>query len=306
MTALEAVARTPAEAPTVRSLLAAARRRLAGAPFRPPGREAALLLGHVLGLSEAQVLARSAEPVAPERVAELERLLARRLAGEPVAYLRGEREFYGRSFAVDSRVLIPRPETEHLVEHALALDLPPRPLVLDLGTGSGCIAVTLAAERPHLRAVGSDLAPGALAVARANAHRHGVGERVWLVAADLATGLDLARFDLVVSNPPYIAHRERALLSPEVERYEPELALFSPGEPVEFLLALLAALAPLPAGVPLVLELGDRQARPLRERLAVSPFEALAIHRDYGGRERIAVLRRRQPQAAPGPSSDRG
>ncbi len=151
--------------PTFDLLVAAARARLKTAPFEPSPREALLLVGRVLGLSEAQVLARGGEAVPEAAAREIEALLVRRLAGEPVAYLFGEREFFGRSFAVDPRVLIPRPETEHLVEIALALPLPARPRILDLGTGSGAIAVTLALELPAARVVATDRSPAALAVA---------------------------------------------------------------------------------------------------------------------------------------------
>jgi UDP-N-acetylglucosamine 1-carboxyvinyltransferase len=175
----------------------------------------------VLGLSEAQVLARGRQPAGATAQRLFLALLERRLGGEPVAYLLGEREFYGRSFAVDRRVLVPRPETEHLVEAALAARLPRSPRILDLGTGSGCLAVTLALELPAARLVATDLSPGALAVAAANVRRWGVEGRVGLAAADLFAGLDLAAFDLVVSNPPYIDRREAPTLSPEVVDFEP-------------------------------------------------------------------------------------
>src|ERR1700674_5912187 len=208
-------------------LLRDRRRRLGVTAFAPP-REAALLLGAVLGLSEAQVMARDDQPVPPAAAARFEALLARRLGGEPVAYLLGEREFYRRSFAVDERVLIPRPETEHLVEAALTLALPPAPRILDVGTGSGCLAVTLALELTGARVVAADLSPAALAVAAGNARRHGVAGRVAAAASDLIAAFDLSRFDLVVSNPPYVDPGDAPALSPEVCNFEPHLALFSP------------------------------------------------------------------------------
>ncbi len=146
-----------------------------------------------------------------------------------MAYLTGEREFFGRSFRVDHRVLIPRPETEHLIEIALALPLPERARVLDVGTGSGAIATTLAVERPGWRLVATDLSLGALAVARGNAARQGVGARVLAVGADLLAGLELGDFDLVVSNPPYIDPQDLADLPRDVRDWEPRLALVSPG-----------------------------------------------------------------------------
>src|SRR3954471_4523721 len=200
--------------PTVGQLLAEAPALPAVTQCGSTTREARLLLGHVLGLSEARVIARQETEVPPETERRFRDLLARRLTGEPVAYLIGEREFWGRPFAVDSRVLIPRPETEHVVEVALQERLPERPWVLDVGTGSGILAVTLALEIPGARTVATDLSPGALAVAAQNARR--LGATVRLVRTDLTAGLDLARFDLVVSNPPYIDPEDAPSLSPEV------------------------------------------------------------------------------------------
>ena len=296
---------------TVRELLAEAKRRLAAAPFEPPPREAHHLLGHVLGLSEAQVLARDDESVPPEAEAAFRELLERRLAGEPVAYLVGEREFYGRSFRVDSRVLIPRPETEHLVEAALdpALDLPPGARVLDVGTGSGAIALTLALERPGWRVVAADLSPAALAVARDNARRLGLLDassgdgsgRLHLVGSDLASALRVHDFDLVVSNPPYIAREEAAALSPEVREFEPHGALFGglPGEgaagasPGTGLASrLLEGLEELPPRAPVILEIGHGQLEAvlaLARRHGRRPARTIP---DYAGVPRVVVLTR--------------
>jgi release factor glutamine methyltransferase len=218
---------------TVGALLAEAKERLRAAPFAPPPREAHLLLGHVLGLGEARLLARTDDEVPAARAAAFRALLARRLTGEPVAYLTGEREFYGRSFLVDRRVLVPRPETEHLVEAVLAdPSLPEDARILDVGAGSGAIAVTLALERPGWRVVATDLSPAALAVTRENARRLGVpiGGRLRLVACDLASALRLGTFDLLVSNPPYVPAEDRDTLSPEVRDFEPHAALFSPAD----------------------------------------------------------------------------
>ena len=287
---------------TVGHLLAAARARLAATSFGAPPREAALLLGRVLGLSEAQVLARDDAEVAPAVAERFADLLARRLAGEPVAYLLGEREFYGRSFHVDRRVLIPRPETEHVVEAALALPLPARPLVLDVGTGSGCLAVTLAAELPGARAAATDLSPGALVVAAANARRHGVAERVHPLACDLVAALDLARFDLVVSNPPYVDRAEAPRLSPEVHEYEPHLALFSPGAGDSTLARLFAECGRrdggLAHGAHLVVEIGDGQLEAARRHAAGSALAVVDVRHDLAGIPRVLTLARVQPRMA--------
>lgn len=278
---------------SIGDLLQAARRRLARAPFTPSTREAALLLGHVLGLSEAAVLARYGETVDGVSRARFAALLERRLAGEPVAYLIGEREFYGRPFTVDRRVLIPRPETEHLIEAALALELPRAPRVLDVGAGSGSIAVTLALEIPGARVVASDTSLGALRVLAANAGRHGVRDRVSILAADLAAGLRLERFDLVVSNPPYVDPAEKERLSPEVVEYEPPAALFASDCGRSVIARLLAAASGLRPGTPLVIEIGYDQSEWLRS--AVAGRRELAVRdvvRDYAGIPRTAILER--------------
>lgn len=288
-----------ASATTIGDLLRQGRRALAAvAGFEPSPREANLLLGHVLGLGEASLLARTGEAVAADEEARFRRLLERRLAGEPVAYLFGEREFYGRRFSVDPRVLIPRPETEHLIEAALKLDLPGSadgpPLILDLGTGSGAIAVTLALEIPGARVVATDLSLPALEVLRSNVRRHGVGDRVAAVRADLGAALRLDRFDLVVSNPPYVDPREAAALSPEVRDYEPHLALFAPGAGRAMVERLLDDARALRPGVHLLVEIGYDQSGWLRSAASSRrEVELVEIIHDYGGIPRTAVIRRR-------------
>ncbi len=283
--------------PTIAQLLAEARPRLAATSFEAPPREAALLLGWLLGLSEAQILAHGEREVPEETAERFRSLLERRLTGEPVAYLLGEREFYGRPFAVDPRVLIPRPETEHVVEEALAIPLPERPWILDVGTGSGILPVTLALEIPGARMVGTDISPGALAVASGNARRHGVSDRTLFVGADLAHGLDLARFDLVVSNPPYIDAGDAPSLSPEVVDFEPHLALFAPGfgDGGDSLLARLFALlgSGLRPGIRAIVEIGFGQIEAARRHAEASGLHFAGSRRDYAGIPRVVVLERR-------------
>ena len=278
--------------PTFGQLLAAARPRLAATLFGASPREALLLLGHVLELSEAQVLARTEAEVPREADRRFSALLDRRLTGEPVAYLLGEKEFYGRTFQVDSRVLIPRPETEHLVEAALAAPLPPEPLLLDVGTGSGCLAVTLALEIPGAHVVAADLSPAALAVTAKNARRLGVADRVHPVALDLLAGLELSRFDLVVSNPPYVDFSEAPSLSPEVCNFEPHLALFSPGRGEAVLARLIREAARIRAGVRLALEIGLGQLEAVTEAAAGAGFEVSGVRNDLAGIPRVVELRR--------------
>lgn len=280
---------------TIGDLLGEGRAALAKASFAPSRREAALLLSHILGLGEASVLARTEQVVEQESARRFRALLRRRLQGEPVAYLFGEREFYGRTFEVDPRVLVPRPETEHLVEAALGLDLPTAPRILDLGTGSGCIAITLALEIPRARVVASDLSTSALAVLQANCRRHGVERRVVAVAGDLVAPLRLGAFDLVVSNPPYIDPEQAAELSPEVHDFEPHRALFAPGHGASILDRLLAATGNLRHGVHMVLEIGHDQAGGLRRMVATLPnLELVAMIKDYAGISRTAVLCQRR------------
>jgi release factor glutamine methyltransferase len=281
--------------PAIAQLLAEARPRLAATSFEAPPREAALLLGWLLGLTEAQILAHGEREVPEETAERFRSLLERRLTGEPVAYLLGEREFYGRPFAVDPRVLIPRPETEHVVEEALAIPLPERPWILDVGTGSGILPVTLALEIPGARTVGTDISPGALAVASGNARRHGVSDRALFVGADLAHGLDLARFDLVVSNPPYIDAGDAPSLSPEVVNFEPHLALFPPGSGDSALARLFALLGTLRGsglrpGIRAIVEIGFGQIEAARLHAEASGLHFAGSRRDYAGIPRVVIL----------------
>lgn len=279
---------------TVGELLRAARERLARASFSPSPREASLLLGHVLGRGEASLLARRDETVDAGARRRFEALLERRLRGEPVAYLLGEREFYGRPFRVDDRVLIPRPETEHLIEAVLALDLPRAPRVLDVGTGSGAIAVTLALEIAGARVTATDVSLGALDILVANARRHGVAGRVRPVMAELTASLRLEAFDLVVSNPPYVDPEEAERLSPEVVGFEPRLALFAPESGRAVIARLLAAASALRRGAPLVIEIGYDQAAWLEEAVGEGVvLELEGIVKDLAGHPRSAILRRR-------------
>lgn len=287
------------EPSTVERLLGDARRRLAAAPFRPTPREALLLMSRVLGRDEARVLAHPEEKLEPALAERFRELLERRLGGEPIAYIFGEREFYGRPFAVDPRVLIPRPETEHLVELALGLELPPRPRILDLGTGSGCVAVTLACELPRARLVATDLSPAALAVARANARRHGVAGRVALAAADLARPLRLSGFDLVVSNPPYVGLGEARYLSVEVRDHEPATALFAPRTPLSVYQRLASELGELRPGTVVAFEIGAGREEAVRDVLASSLLAPLDAVADYAGIPRVVIARRRKPGGAP-------
>ncbi len=270
-------------------LLDRGQEHLAGAVERPR-REAALLLGEVLGFTEAQLLARADEEVAVPSAVIYGQLIRRRADHMPVAYLLGRREFWGRPFAVDQRVLVPRPETEHLVEAALeCIDGDAR--VLDVGTGSGCIAVTIALERQDARVVATDVSPGALAVAAVNCRRHGVNDRVRLVRGDLFAPLSAGSFDVIVSNPPYVRVDEWPSLMPEVRDHEPPEALFA-GDGLDFFRRLLAAADFFRPGQLLLLEIGKGQFDAVRGLASEAGFELEWMVADLAGIPRVVRLRR--------------
>jgi release factor glutamine methyltransferase len=250
-------------------------------------------MARTLGCNEARVLAYPEEELDAATVGRFQELLERRLGGEPIAYIFGEREFYGRVFTVDPRVLIPRPETEHLVELALELGLPERPRILDLGTGSGCLAVTLACELPGARLTATDVSPAALAVAHLNARRHGVEDRVRLAAADLAFPMRLGGFDLVVSNPPYVGLDEAPYLSTDVRDHEPATALFAPRTRLSIIERLVTELGGLASGSLVAFEIGAGREKAVSDLLADSPLELIAIRPDLAGIPRVVVTKRR-------------
>lgn len=253
-------------------------------------RDVAVLVRHLRGWDTAAWLTRQADEVPAETAAQLDALVARRAAGEPVAYLIGEKEFYGRPFRVAPGVLIPRPETELVVEVALArIDSRARPgttRIADAGTGSGCIAISLAAERADLEVVATDVSIDALAIAAGNARRHGVGTRIRFEHTALvgaATGLDL-----VVSNPPYVPGLDRGTLMPDVRDYEPALALFGGEDGLAVIARLLpAAYAALRPGGALVMEIGVDQAAAVSLLTSGAGFARLALHRDLAGIPRV-------------------
>lgn len=262
-----------------------------------PAVVAALLLCHVLGIDKVALVAHSEEEVPSEAAERLESLLQRRLSGEPVAYLLGSREFFGRDFLVDSGTLIPRPETEHLVEEALEFFHDRRDVrFLDLGTGSGCIAVTLAAERPSWRGVAVDISPEALAVARRNAERNGVKEAVNFLHADFTKPLPLAprSFDLVVSNPPYISEEEYAGLDAGVRNFEPRSALVPGPEGLEHPRAVeAAARALLKEGGLFLMEHGYLQGEACRALCQAAYWMDMRTGRDLAGKDRYLFAVRR-------------
>jgi release factor glutamine methyltransferase len=254
-------------------------------------RDVDLLISTLLGRSPSWLFAHPEYRLSQPERETVEAALERRLAGEPVQYIRGFCEFYGREFLVDSRVLIPRPETEHLVEEALRR-LSGEAAVLDVCSGSGCVGVTLALERPQWRVMLADLSVPALAVARGNAARHGAEVR--LIAADLLAPLT-GRFDAIVSNPPYIPRQEYEELATEVRDHEPALAL-TPGESgLEVIDRLLeqAGERLVPGGL-LLFEIGFGQAEQVRSRSG-GRWELLELVNDLAGIPRVAVMKKVEP-----------
>lgn len=248
-----------------------------------PAAEARALLAHVLGAPREALIARPQQAVAASAADRFAALAARRRAGEPLAYLLGEREFYGRAFGVDANVLVPRPETETLVTLALTrLQALAAPRVLDLGTGSGCIAITLALQCPRATVVATDASLDALAVARANAER--LAARVAFAHGDWYRAVE-GRFDLIVSNPPYVAEGDPHLAE---LRHEPPLALTAGADGLACLRTIIAG-APthLTPGGWLLVEHGYGQGAAVRELFRAAGFAAIATERDLAGIERV-------------------
>jgi release factor glutamine methyltransferase len=256
-------------------------------PQREARLETQILFAHALGVNRAWLIGHDRDHLTPAQTDAVVSLLKRRLAGEPVAYLLGEREFYGRPFQVTPDVLIPRPDTELLVELALArLPQDAAWSVLDIGVGSGVVAVTLALERPRCRVTGVDLSAAALQVARGNAAA--LGAAVEFLESDGHAALDKRRFHLIVSNPPYIAATDPHLAQGDL-RFEPPQALASGHDGLDLIRRLVAeAPAHLEAGGWLLLEHGWDQAVAVRDLLRGAGFAAVFSARDLAGHERVS------------------
>lgn len=267
---------------TVREALAEGAAALERAECPSPDVDAEWLLAHVLGLRRSELHTGEREP-AGAKLDRYRALVARRASREPLAYILGEWGFRRLTLAVDPRVLIPRPETESVVERCLALLRGvERPEVLDIGAGSGAIALAIADERSDARVVATEVSLGALEVAEENRRRASVNGRVRFVRGDLQ-GAETGPFDLVVSNPPYVAPGELASLEPEL-RYEPREALVGEGGHEAVARAALETLAP---GGALVLEVGDGQAGGVAARLRELRFREVRLSEDLAGRERV-------------------
>lgn len=284
-----------AHAPSVREILGKTERYLADKGVDAPKLSAQLVLAQALGLDRLGLLLAMDRPLTSDELDAVRPLVARRGHGEPVAQILGVREFYGRDFAVTPATLIPRPETEGLVDRVKELFPDGRLAAFaDLGTGSGCLAVTLAVEFPQASGLALDASPDALAVARQNAARHNVGERLTFVDGDFTTlpGLD-GGYACIVSNPPYVSEAEYRECSREVRDFEPKSALV-PGPTGLEAIPVVAATArkSLASGGWLLVEIGWRQGPDAAALVASAGFVDVAVRRDLAGRDRLVEGRR--------------
>lgn len=269
---------------TYREALLASTRKLAEAAIPDPQRDARWLLAAAVGIARDRIsliLEDEGDPVALDQFA---RSISQRLNRKPVSQIVGEKSFFGRDFAVNGHVLSPRPETEILIELALSR---PFSRLLDLGTGSGAIVITLLAERPLARGVGTDVSAEAMLVAGRNAARHGVDDRLVLPLSDWWQDVG-SRFDLIVSNPPYIAANEMDRLMPEVRDHEPRIALTDEGDGLSAYRAIVSG-APdhLVTGGRLMVEIGPSQGQAVKEMFQAAGLGQVSVHPDLDGRDRV-------------------
>jgi release factor glutamine methyltransferase len=279
--------------PSLLDHLDQASRALYDAPHRKRARaDAELLLLYILGKNKAWLMAHFDDELAEDKVTSFTKLIECRRKGEPIQYITGETEFYGLPFRVTPDVLIPRPETEHLVEKVLELAVHfPVPRIVDVGTGSGAIAVALAHNLPHAQIIAVDLSAAALAIARENAKRNDVALR--FLEGDLLAPVAEEQFEFIVSNPPYVPTADRATLAVEVREYEPSLALFAGDDGLEVYRRLIPAAfnALIPGGY-VALEIGYGQSPAITELLARCGFEQIEFVPDLQGIPRVACAQR--------------
>jgi release factor glutamine methyltransferase len=256
-------------------------------------RDAELLLLHVTGLTRADLLTHPERELTERQMQHYSAAIARRAQHEPLQHITGTQEFFGRSFIVNRQVLVPRPETEHLVEAALAIRPHPK-RVLDIGTGSGILAITLALEFPDASVTATDVSPEALAVAQANARTLATADRIRFLESDLFAAfaaLSDARFDCIVSNPPYVAISE--LLEPEVRDYEPATALYAGMDGLAVYRRLIPeAFEYLEPGGHLLLEIGHGQRDAIGDLLRAGGFDGIEFIHDLQRIPRVAVAQR--------------
>jgi release factor glutamine methyltransferase len=277
----------------VESLIGEFRARLAGAGIASAALDARVLVLDALGIDRTSAIADPKREVEADAVNRARDHLARRLRGEPVSRILGRREFYGRDFIITPATLDPRPDTETVVETALRLlSGMSSPCILDLGTGSGAILVTLLCEIASAMGTGTDSSAAALEVACANARRLGVGERAAFMVADWVAGID-GRFDLIVSNPPYIRRAAIATLEIGVRDHDPLEALDGGPDGLDAYRRIAAdAASVLVPGGALVLEIGSEQAGDVISTFGEHGYFCEKVARDLAGRDRVVVLKR--------------
>jgi release factor glutamine methyltransferase len=277
---------------TIRELLTRASTTLEEAGVAEARLQAELLLADLIGCDRGGLLVRGREELEPTAARKYEARLRRRARREPLQHITGAEEFCGLRFEVDGRVLVPRPETEGLVEAALELGLAAGAQVADLGTGSGCLAVALAVARPDLHLHALDCSRSALEVARMNAESHGVTRRISFIEGDMASppAVWRGKMDLVISNPPYVSESEWRALEPEVRDHDPREALVAGQSGLEaygFLLPAAAIL--LRPGAVLLLELGYGQAEKVSEMAVEHGFRVIRVNPDFRGIPRVLL-----------------
>ena len=281
---------------TIHDLVQGARDRFlqAGISSTLAGLDAEVLARRVLGWDQARFLTNRHDRATSVFLLNYEPLVARRERREPVSYILGTREFYGLDFEVGPDVLIPRPETELVVEEALALlSNDSAPVIVDVGTGSGCIAISLAIAMPSARLIASDVSPEALRVASRNAARHGVLDRLSFVETSFLNGLQ-DQIDMVVSNPPYVPARAQPALTPEVRDFEPRIAVFSGEDGLDGVRSVLeGAVAKLKPGGWLVMEFGCGQDDRVTQLILDTPgLDLVKVRHDLQDIPRTAVCKR--------------
>jgi len=275
-------------AETGREALARAVPQLRAAGVPDPARDARLLLAHAMGVAPDRMLLNLDDPLSSDAAQRFSKALGARESRQPVSQIIGARQFWGRSFTVTRDVLDPRPETETLVAAALE---EPFARVLDLGTGSGAILLSLLAERPDARGLGIDVSDAALAVARANAAQLALEARAGFMLSDWFAQVT-GRFDLIVSNPPYIAADEMPALAPETRDWEPALALTPGGDGLAAYRRIAqGAGAHLEPGGRLLLEIGPTQADAVSAFLRTAGFTGIDVMQDMDGRPRVVIAR---------------
>lgn len=253
-------------------------------------RDARILMSHTLEIPHNRLSIELSQPITPKQVAQFETMIQRRAEFEPVSHLTGKRLFWGRGFRVTADVLDPRPETETLID--LALKGPEPKTILDLGTGSGCILVTLLAEWQTSTGKGTDISERALAIACENANKLGIGSRARFQIADWFNGI-AGRFDLIVSNPPYISASEMIELAPDVREYEPHTALTPGGDGLSPFKIIAGSLSDkLSQDGRAFFEFGHRQGPDVAQIFCDAGFSNVKIHKDMSGHDRIIAVTR--------------